>query len=126
MKRVKFLFVAVFLTCIVGVNQTMAQAYIERGTDHKPLIYVVDGETYFAWADLEYQYEGANHNFNWVAHGTIVEAYKYDTGEFVGDIPLPKKTIEAYDPRGYDERVTINPDGKVTVIAHVKVAEPWW
>ncbi len=37
MKNLKFLFVAVILTFFIGVTQTMAQAYIFRGTESDAL-----------------------------------------------------------------------------------------
>lgn len=123
MKNLKILFVAIILTCAVGVIQSSAQAHIEKGSQDKYLLYEVDGVTYFAVAYVEYQWVGANNNFNWVAHGTVIETYNITTWELV---EFPKKTVKASDAYNYyDEKVTINPQGKVTVSAHVKV-DPWW
>ena len=131
MKNLKVLFLAVILTCGVGVLQTKAQAYIERGTEvDKILIYEIDGEQYMAYADVEYQYEGTpSGNFNWVSHGHLTKAWISDgQGGWVqlNYIPLPKRAVKAYDPRGFDEKVKITPTGKVTVSAHRKIANPWW
>lgn len=127
MKNLKILFAVVVLICVVGVTQSNAQAYIEKGSEYKPLMYEADGMQYFAWAYMEYQYEGTpSGNFNWVAHGTIVAVFNYETGEYLDPMPLPKRTVKAVDPNGYDEKVTINPQGKVTVVAHVKIEFPWW
>ena len=119
MKSLKFLFVAVILTCFVGITQTKAQAYVEKGSGYKVLIYEVDGVQYIGVAQVKYQYEWTGKVFNWVARGPLVEAY---TLEWVptGYIPLPKGTVEAHDAFNYyDETVTINPTGKVLVNAHV-------
>lgn len=130
MKNLKTLLLAVILMCGVGVLQTKAQAYIERGSEYKPLIYEIDGEQYSATAYVEYQYEGTpSRNFNWVSHGRLIEASKSDgQGGWIAlnYIPLPKRTIKAVDPRGFDEKVKITPTGKVTVSAHVKDIAPWW
>lgn len=119
MKSLKFLFVAVILTCFVGITQTKAQAYVEKGSGYKVLIYEVAGVQYIGVAQVKYQYEWTGSVFNWVARGPLVEAY---TLEWVplGYIPLPKGTIKAQDAFNYyDETVTINPTGKVLVNAHV-------
>jgi len=127
MKNLKFLFAAIVLTCFVGISQSNAQAVIVKGTEEKPLDYEVDGVQYYAVAFMEYQWEGTpSGNFNWVAHGTLVAVFDAETGELLDPMPLPKRTVKAVDPRGFDEKVTINPNGKVTVVAHTKPEFPWW
>ena len=129
MKKGKFLFVAVLLTCFVGLQQTNAQAEIYRGQDVKAVFYEIDGVQYGALANTDFQYViTPSGHFKWVAKGDIVEAYEYDptTGvwNLLDDIPLPKKTVIYYDPYYNDEKVTITPSGKVTVVVLVK--DPIW
>jgi hypothetical protein len=120
MKSLKFLFAAVILTCFVGVMQTKAQAYVEKGVGYKDIIYEVDGVKYVGFAQVKYQYEWTGSVFNWVARGPLVEAYKLEGWVLQDKIPLPKSTIEVYDAWNYyDERITLNPAGKVLVNAHV-------
>jgi len=132
MKVLRFLFVAAILTSFVGVLQTKAQAYVERGSEEKPLIFEIDGEQYMATAYVEYQFEGTpSKNFNWVSHGHLVEASISDgQGGWISldYIPLPRRTISADDPRPWvgEEKVKITPNGKVTVVAHFKDVDPWW
>lgn len=129
MRNLKFLFLAVILTCFVGVIPANAKAYVIRGSEDKPLTYEIDGEQYRATAHVEYQFVNTpNLNLNWVSHGYLTKVEKWDGQVWVelDDIPSPKKTVKAIDPRGFDEKVTINPRGKVTVSAHVKDVNPWW
>ena len=128
MKNLKFLFVAVILTCSVCVIQTKAQAHIEQGTEYKPLIYEVDGEQYLGIAYVEYQWVGTpSGRFSWIAHGHLISASINDgQGVSLDPIPLPKRTVNATDAcMCWDEKVKINPKGKVTVVAHEEV-DIWW
>lgn len=130
MKKLRFLLVAGMLAGLAGLDQTNAQAYIEKGSEYKPLEYESGGDRYFAWAHIDYQYEGTpSGNFNWSGHGYLIQVYIWDEQNgwvMLNDLPKPKKTVKAVDPNGYDEKVTINPRGKVTVVAHTKIEEPWW
>jgi hypothetical protein len=128
MKTLRFLFVAVLLTCIVGVTQTNAQAEIYRGQEVKDVYYEIDGVQYGAYANVDYQFViTPSGHFKWVATGDIVEAYEYVPGEgwvLLDHIQLPKKTVIYYDPLVNDEKVTITPSGKVKVVVLIKDA-PW-
>jgi hypothetical protein len=122
MKTLRFLFVAVLLTCIVGVTQTNAQAEIYRGQEFKRVFYEVDGVQYNAFADVDYQFiiTPIGH-FKWVATGDVVVAVEVHTGIAHFDpIPLPKKTVIYYDPYTNGEKVTITPSGKVKVVVLLK------
>jgi hypothetical protein len=129
MKNLKFLFVAVILTCYVGVTQTKAQVYIERGTESdayeplgpKPVVFEIDGVQYFAWVETEYQLVlTPSLNVNWTSHGQIVEVHKDDQyGEIVEGLKF-QKAVNIYDPRGYPDKITITANGKVNVTAHIK------
>lgn len=114
MKNSKFLFVAVILTCFVGVTQTNAQANILEGSAIKEVSYeAANGVPVEAvavgYAHLVLTPSG---NFLWVFQGLLPEG-----------TPLPKKTVIYYTPVGpvgtFDdyEKVTITPSGKVTVVA---------
>lgn len=118
MKKGKFLFVAVLLTCIVGVTQTNAQAEIYTGPEGKPVFYEIDGVQYVAIADVNWQcIITPSDNFKWVAIGDIVEAVEVLTGiVHLDPIPLPKKTVIYYDHSTNGEKITITPSGKVTVV----------
>ena len=124
MKNLKFLFLTVILACFVGITQTNAQAFIQRGEQDKDVYYEIDGVQYGAWAHVEFQYVVTpSGNFKWVAKGEIVEAYEWDPGVgwiLLDYIPLPKKAVIYYDPVWNNEKVTITPSGKVTVVVLVK------
>ena len=125
MKNLKFLFVAVLLTCIVGVTHTNAQAEINRGQEpDKRVFYEVDGVQYNALADLDWQYIiTPSGHFKWVAKGDVWVAVEAHSGIAHFDpIPLPKKAVIYYDPNYNDEKVTITPSGKVKVVVLVKDA----
>ena len=118
MKKGKFLFVAVFLTCIVGVTQTNAQAEVNRGPELKAVYYEVDGVQYEALADVDWQsIVTPSDNFKWVSKGDIVQAEEVLTGiVHLDPIPLPKKTVIYYDNSTNGEKITITPSGQVTVV----------
>jgi len=120
MKNFKILLVAVILTCFVGVLQTKAQAYIERGSQEKYIAFEVDGAQYIGVALVVYQYEYTPGSvFSWVAHGSLVRVYK--GGVLLDYIPLPKSTLKVNDAYTYyNEMIILNPTGKVTVSAHIK------
>ena len=124
MKNLKFLFAAIVLTCFVGISQSNAQAYIEKGSQYKDIVYEIDGVLYGATAIVDYQYEITPSGvFNWVSRGYIVQSYKWDDGVWVplDEVMMPKSTIEAVDAwTYYDERITVNPQGRVLVVAHSK------
>jgi len=122
MKTLKFLFAAVLLTCIVGVTQTNAQAEIYKGQEFKTVFYEIDGVQYRAIANLDWQIViPPSGHFKWVAKGDIVEAVEVLTGiVHLDPIPLPKNTVIYYDPVYNDEKVTITPSGKVTVVMLIK------
>jgi hypothetical protein len=132
MKSLKILFVAIILTCFVGVTQTMAQAYILRGTEsgptppfeEKPLAFEIDGVEYTAIAETEFQLVGTpSLNLNWTSHGHIIAVFL--DGVIVEDFKF-KKAVKAYDTRGYDDKITITPGGKVNVTSHLKDFIGWW
>lgn len=126
MKKFKFLFVTVILTCFAGITQINAQAQIVRGVNSpedglKIVHYEVDGVTYFAGAASEYKFVITPSGIlNWVFQGEIYEVYDPETGEVMEDIPLPKKAFSYIDPGLNDEKVTVTPKGKVHVIAQIK------
>ena len=131
MKKVKFLAALVILISFIGVTQTNAQSYVERGSEYKPLIYEVDGEQYMAYAHVDYQFEHTpSLNLNWVSHGYLFVAFALDGEDWVelNYIPLPKSAVKADDPRPEvgEEKVVIKPTGEVTVSAHLKDINPWW
>jgi len=132
MKSLKILFVAVILTCFVGVTQTKAQAYILRGTESdayepfgpKPVGFEIDGVEYKAIVETEFQLENTpSLNLNWVSHGHIVAVFNEDW-ELIEDFKF-KKAVTAYDLRGYDDKITITPGGKVNVTNHLKDYSLW-
>ncbi len=126
MKNLKFLFVAVILTCFVGVTQTMAQAYSGTGTESdanepygpKPVKFEIDGVEYTAIAEMEFKWViTPSLNLNWVSHGRIIAVFL--NGELVEDFKF-KKAVRAYDTRGYEDKIIITPGGKVNVTNHFK------
>ena len=123
MKTLKFLFIAVLLSCF-AIAQTNAQADIYRGINIKDVYWEIDGVKYAAYAELDYHYvviPSGHHK--WVAVGEIFEVYKFDGGWILLDeIVPPKKTVIYYDPYINNEKVTITPSGKVTVVMLLKDA----
>jgi hypothetical protein len=119
MKNLKVLFVAVILTCFVGVTQTKAQAYSGTGTESdanapygpKPVEFEMDGVKYTAIAEMEFKWViTPSLNLNWVSHGHIIAVFL--DGVLVEDFKF-KEAVRAYDTRGYEDKIIITPGGKV-------------
>jgi hypothetical protein len=127
MKTLKFLSIAVLLSCFIGITKTNAQAEIWTGLNNKDVYYEIDGVQYMAIAPLDAKIVFTpSKNWKWVATGEIAEVWENVSGVWVllDHIPLPKNTVIYYDPNWNDEKVTITPSGKVKVVVLVK--DPWW
>ena len=134
MKTFKFLCITALFLCFISVSQLNAQVIAnDKGTEMKELIYNVDGDTYAAYAALEWHMViTPSGRLNWEAHGflTDMEVWKWDPENpeaqyggwiLIDYLPLPKKTIDAYDPWAGEEEVIITPNGKVHVNAKIVI-----
>lgn len=132
MKTLKFLSIAALFICVLGVTQLNAQVIVnDKGTEMKELIYEVADDTYAAFAALEWHMViTPSGNLNWEAHGflTDVEVWMWDPENpkaqyggwvLIDYLPLPSKTVDAFDPWTGEEKVIITPNGKVHVNAQI-------
>jgi hypothetical protein len=124
MKAKVFLFVAIVLTCFVGISQANAQAEVTKGDGYFWVDYELDGETIWAIVELDYlTVVTPSGNGSEVYQGVIIGYWDPDSDEYIlGEMPpLSKSAIVS---EGVFEiwqwKQVITPNGHVTITYKTK------
>ncbi|MEE4285269.1 MAG: hypothetical protein V2I31_03940 [Mariniphaga sp.] len=123
MKAKVFLFVAILLTCFVGISQANAQAEVTKGDGYFYVDYELGGETIWAIVKLDYHTViTPSGNGLEVYQGVIVGYWDPDYGNIWGEMPpLSKSAIVS---EGVFEiwqwKQVITPNGHVTITYKTK------
>ena len=124
MKAKVFLFVAIVLTCFVGISQANAQAEVTKGEGNFWLNYELDGSTIWAIVELDYHTViPPGGNISEVYQGVIVGYWDSDAEMSIwGEMPpLSKSAIISEGISGiWQWKQVIKPNGRVTVTYKAK------
>ncbi|MDF1550357.1 MAG: hypothetical protein P1P88_21205 [Bacteroidales bacterium] len=123
MKAKVFLFVAIVLTCFVGISQANAQAEVTKGDGYFYVDYELDGETIWAIVELDYlTVITPSGNGLEVYHGVIVGYWDPDYGNIWGE--MPPISNSAIVSEGVSDiwkwKQVITPNGHVTITYKAK------
>lgn len=123
MKAKVFLFVAIVLTCFVGISQANAQAEVTKGDGYFYVDYELDGETIWAIVKLDYHTViTPSGNGLEVYQGVIVGYWDPDYGNIWGEMP-PISNSAIVSEGVFDIwkwKQVITPNGHVTITYKAK------
>ena len=124
MKTKVFLFVAIVLTCFVGISQANAQAEVTKGGDYFWVDYELDGETIWAIVELDYHTViTPSGNSSEVYQGVIVGYWDFDAEMSIWG-EMPPLSNSAIVSEGVSDiwqwKQVVTPNGHVTITYKTK------